>query len=67
MELVGTYFQDWEAHMAVDELANNGIKAVINNEIISTVYPIGAMGGIQVFVRDEDAEKARDILKSTHM
>lgn len=59
---VGVYYDDWQAHMAVGELAENGIEAIINNEIMAGIYPIGAMGGIKVLVREQDAEAAEQIL-----
>lgn len=65
--VVGIYYQDWEAQMAVDELANQGIEAVINNELMGTIYPIGAMGGIRVLVREQDADKAQFILKKSNL
>ncbi len=62
LSVVGIYNEDWQAHIALAELAENGIEAIINNEIMSTVYPIGAMGGIRILVREEDAEVAARLL-----
>lgn len=60
---VGIYNEDWQAHIAVGELAEHGIEAIINNEIMSSIYPIGAMGGIKVLVMEKNAAEATEILK----
>ena len=36
---------------------------MIRNEYMSAIYPIGTMPALQVVVREEDAEKAKAMLR----
>lgn len=53
--------QDFKAQMAKDLLEENGIDALIMNHKDSTFT---TFGDIEVFVREEDEEKALDIIKN---
>jgi hypothetical protein len=46
-------------------LEEHGIEAIIFDENTSTVYPIfgQAFGGIRLMVKEQDFEKAREILE----
>ena len=51
-----------EAEMAKSILDGAGIFSTIRNEYMSAIYPIGTMPA-QVVVREEDAEKAKAMLR----
>ena len=51
-----------EAEMAKSILDGAGIFSMIRNEYMSAIYPIGTMPA-QVVVREEDAEKAKAMLR----
>ena len=53
--------QDFKAQMAKDLLEQNGIEALIMNHKDSTFT---TFGDIEVYVREEDEEKALDIIKN---
>lgn len=61
-----TFSTDWEAHIAQGVLAENDIPSFLNNEIFSSIYPLGfnTLGGIPLYVRSQDAEKALELLKN---
>lgn len=50
-----------EAAMIVAALSNEGVSAHAAGGLLSTLYP-GASEGVQVLVRQEDLERARDAL-----
>ena len=55
-----------EATLIQGNLANEGIESFLSNENYTSLYPNmnGAMGnGIQVFVNENDVEKALQIIK----
>lgn len=66
MELatVNTYASDIEANIALGVLRTNGIECVLTGETVNTVMAIYNIGvdGIRLMVRQEDFEKAREIL-----
>lgn len=51
-----------EAEIAKSILDSAGIWSMIRNETMSTIFPIGGIPA-QVVVRDEDADKARALLR----
>jgi hypothetical protein len=58
------YWNDVEAHIAKGVLETNGIPCIINNEIMSSIYPLShtSFGAIKLLVRSEDAELAEQLL-----
>jgi hypothetical protein len=57
-------FADYiEAEMALQLLADYGIKAVATGENASNVYPIPAIEGPELHVLESQAEQARQILE----
>lgn len=59
-----TFATDWEAHIAAGVLEENGIPSTIDNEIFSSIYPIGfnSLGGIRLMVWQRDLDRARRLL-----
>jgi hypothetical protein len=55
-----------EAHLAVLHLDTLGISARIQNDLVVGMAPHlgGAMGGVQVLVRQDDAEDAHEALEA---
>lgn len=62
--LLNEYNTDAEAYIAKGVLETNGIPCIINNEIMSSVYPLTltSLGGIRVMVFDRDLASARALL-----
>lgn len=62
--IIATYDYDWQAHMAKGILAENDIPCTLDNEIFSSLYPIGfnSIGGINLRVFRRDADRASQIL-----
>lgn len=62
-----SYNSDVEAYIARGVLESNGVKCIINNEIMSSIYPLTltSIGGIKLLVRREDFELAKEILNSS--
>jgi hypothetical protein len=57
-------FADYiEAEMALQLLADYGIKAVATGENASNIYPIPAIEGPELHVLESQAEQARQILE----
>lgn len=52
---------DAQAHIAVGVLESNGINAIIDNEIVSTLLPF-VSSGYRVLVNTRDLEKAAEII-----
>ena len=61
---VATFDFDWQAHIAKEVLEENDIPSFIGNEIFGSLYPIGfnSIGGITLWVRSSDADRAAEIL-----
>ncbi len=58
-------FADYiEAAMALQVLADYGIKAVVTGQNASNIYPIPAVEGPELQVLQSQAEQARQILES---
>lgn len=62
--LLNEYYSDAEAYIAKGVLETNGIPCVINNEIMSSVYPITVttLGAIRLMVFERDLDTARELL-----
>lgn len=62
----GTYYSDADAYIAKGVLETNGVPCIINNEIMSTVYPITvtSLGEIKMLVFRRDLELARRIMEA---
>lgn len=52
-----------EAAMIVAALENQGVSAYAAGGLLSTLYP-GASDGVQILVRQDDLEQAREALRS---
>ena len=61
MIVLAEYNTITEAEIAKSMLDSAGIWSTIRNEYMSAIYPIGTMPA-QVVVREEDYEKAKDLL-----
>lgn len=62
--LLQEFYDLAQAHIAKGVLATNGIVAIVDNEIMSSVYPItiSPLGAIRLMVRKCDLDAARKIL-----
>jgi hypothetical protein len=65
--IAATFDFDWQAHMAKDILAEHNIPSVLDNEMFSSLYPIGfnSIGGINLRVFRRDAERAKEIIRNS--
>ena len=61
-----SYVNDADAYIAKGVLDTNGVPCIINNEIFSSVYPVGLApwGSIKLLIFRRDMEKAIRIMKS---
>ncbi len=61
-----SYVNDADAYIAKGVLETNGVPCIINNEIFSSVYPVGLApwGSIKLLIFRRDMEKAIQIMKS---
>lgn len=61
-----SYVNDADAYIAKGVLETNGVPCIINNEIFSSVYPVGLApwGSIKLLIFRRDMEKAIQIIKS---
>ncbi len=62
MIVLAEYNTITEAEIAKSMLDSAGIWSTIHNEYMSAIYPIGTMPA-QVVVREEDYEKAKNLLQ----
>ncbi len=62
--IIREYATDFEAHVAKGVLESNGVICVINNEIMSSVYPMAfsSLGFVKLLVRQEDETLANEML-----
>lgn len=62
--LLETFASDADAYIAKGVLETNGIPCIINNEIMSSVYPVTLTpwGGIKLLIFRRDLELARRLL-----
>ena len=61
---VATYVFPWEAQLAKARLESEGIQSVVADEITASLYGANAIGGIKLRVREEDAERATELLST---
>ena len=64
--VLNSYVNDADAYIAKGVLETNGVPCIINNEIFSSVYPVGLApwGSIKLLIFRRDMEKAIRIMKS---
>lgn len=62
--IIATFDHDWQAHIARSLLAEHGIPSMLDNEIMSSIYPIGfnSIGGVNLRVRQSCAREAARII-----
>src|SRR5437868_5263414 len=61
---VATYAFSWEAQLAKARLASEGITSVLADENAAGFYGPHAIGGIKLRVREEDRDRATDLLRT---
>ncbi len=63
--LLQTFSTDTEAHLAQGYLQSHGIEAILDNETLARIYPLGFTGwtGIRMMVRRSDLDEARRLLE----
>jgi hypothetical protein len=61
---VATYTFPWEAQLAKARLESEGIASVVADEISAGLYGANAIGGVKLRVREEDADRATDLLST---
>ena len=61
---LNVYNSDAEAHIAKGLLEANGIRCIIDNEIMSSIYPIpfSTIGQVRLMVLQRDENIARELL-----
>lgn len=61
---LNVYNSDAEAYIAKGLLESNGIRCIIDNEIMSSIYPIpfSTIGQVRLMVLQRDENLAREIL-----
>lgn len=61
-----TFSTDWEAYIAKGVLDTEDIPSIVNNEIISNIYPIGFnyLGGVKLLVFRRDYDRAAEAIKN---
>lgn len=62
--VVGTFLNHVEADLAKSALEAAGIDAMIQSDDCGGVRPHLWMSGVQLLVRDEDAQRAMEILST---
>ncbi len=62
MVVLAEYNTVTEAEITKSMLDSAGIWSTIRNEYMSTIYPLGTMPA-QVVVREEDIDRARNMLR----
>ena len=64
--LLKTFSTDWEAYIAKGVLENEGIPSIVNNDIMSGIYPIGfnKLGGVRILVFRRDLERAKKAIEN---
>jgi ribosomal protein S27AE len=61
---VATYTFPWEAQLAKARLESEGIDSVVADEITAGLYGANAIGGVRLRVREEDADRAVELLST---
>ncbi len=67
--IIATFDHDWQAHIAKDLLAEADIPSVLDNEIFSSLYPIGfnSIGGVNLRVFSRDKKRAQHIINNAKL
>ena len=60
---IKTFFDRQEAEIAKGLLKENGIESIVSSDDVGGRYPSAAMGNVKLTVREEDIEKAKEILE----
>lgn len=58
-----------DAHIAQGMLQSHGIPSMLDNEIFSSIYPLGASSGftgVKLIVNNEDLERALTLLNNSN-
>lgn len=65
---VATFPNDAEAHIVAGMLEAEGIPTVLDNQIFSSLYPIGfnSIGAIRLMVRRCDSDRALNLMERDH-
>lgn len=65
MTIIATYSTLDEAYLARMKLEGSGVEAFLSDEAVVTMYWLysHAVGGVKLKVRDEDIERAKEILE----
>lgn len=65
--IIASFSYDWQAHIAQGVLDEHGIESTIDNEIFSSLYPIGfnSIGGINLRVFGRDAARAKELIEKS--
>lgn len=63
------FYDDVAANLALGALRENGIPSTIDNQIFSSVYPLGmsSLGALRLMVFKKDLDRANEILDSMHL
>lgn len=67
--LAHTFSRNSDAQIARTILADHGIECILDNDIFSSVLPIGfnSIGGIRLMVRADDIQRAKDLIESMRL
>ena len=60
--LLRVYSNAIDAHIARGVLQSNGVMCVLNDENMSSIYPMTPVGEMRLFVRNEDVFRAEELL-----
>lgn len=65
--VIRTYDNTFSANVAKTRLEANGIPAILDNAIMSSVWdlPLASFGGVRLLVNPQDVESANNILNDT--
>jgi hypothetical protein len=61
---VGAYSSSWEAQLACACLEAEGVDSVVADEHLGRIWCATTVGGIKLRVREEDASRASELLRS---
>ena len=63
------FYDDVSANLALGALRENGIPSTIDNQVFSSVYPLGmsSLGALRLMVFKKDLERANEIIDSMHL
>jgi ribosomal protein L37AE/L43A len=61
---VAVYVYPWEAQLAKARLETEGIESLVADENAAGIYGANAIGGIKLRVREEDLDRATDLLRT---